>query len=58
MVVTTWIYGGSVIRLSQVTEILEKLTDVLGHEGFALLLFWFFFKYMLFWDINDIVCDT
>lgn len=45
------------IRLSQVTEILEKLTDVLGHEGFALLLFWFFFKYMLVWDINDIVRD-
>lgn len=28
VVVTTWIYGGSVIRPSQVTEILEKLTDV------------------------------
>lgn len=34
IVVTTWIYGGSVIRPSQVTEILEKLTDVLGHEDF------------------------
>lgn len=41
VVVTTWIYGGSVIRPSQVTELLEKLTDVLGHED----LLWFCFVF-------------